>query len=128
MQQLTPLLQYGDAGLLILRLALGAVFIVHGWPKIQKAKTLASGMGMSATFVMVLGLVEVLAALGVILDVFVQLSALLMAVVMLGAIKMKILDWKIPFTAHDKTGWEFDLLLLAAAIVILVTGGGNIGV
>lgn len=128
MQQLAPLLQYGDAGLLILRLALGAVFIVHGWPKIQKAKTMASGMGVSAAFVTVLGLVEVLAALGVILDVFIQLAALILAVVMLGALKMKILDWKMSFMAHDKTGWEFDLMLLAAAIVILVTGGGNIGV
>lgn len=128
MQQLAPLLQYGDAGLFILRLALGAVFIVHGWPKIKKAKALSSGMGTSAAFVTALGLVEVLAALGVILDVFIQLSALLLAIVMLGAIKMKILDWKIPFMAHDKTGWEFDLLLLASAIVILVTGGGNIGV
>lgn len=128
MQLLEPLLQYADSGLFILRLALGAVFIVHGWPKIKKAKAMASGMGVSAAFVTVLGLVEVLSALGVILDVFVQLSALLLALVMLGAIKMKILDWKIPFMAHDKTGWEFDLILLAAAIVIMVTGGGNIGV
>lgn len=128
MQQLEPLLQYSDAGLLALRLALGAVFIYHGWPKIKKAKAMASGMGTSATFVTVLGLVEVLSALGVILDVFVQLSALLLTLVMLGAIKMKIFKWKIPFAAHDKTGWEFDLILLAAAIVILVTGGGNIGV
>lgn len=128
MQQLEPLLRYSDVGLLALRLALGAVFIVHGWPKIQKAKAMASGMGTSATFVTALGLVEVLAALGVILDVFVQLSALLLAVVMLGALKMKIFDWKIPFAAHDKTGWEFDLILLAAAIVILVTGGGNLGI
>jgi len=28
----------------------------------------------------------------------------------------------------DKTGWEFDLILLAANVAILLSGGGSIGI
>jgi len=47
---------------------------------------------------------------------------------MIGAIWMKVTKWHVPFSAMDKIGWEFDLILLAANIVILVNGGGAIGI
>jgi len=34
----------------------------------------------------------------------------------------------VPFAAMDKTGWEFDLILLFASIAILLGGGGSIGI
>jgi uncharacterized membrane protein YphA (DoxX/SURF4 family) len=43
---------------------------------------------------------------------------------MLGALWHKMFKWKIPFLAADKTGWEFDFILLGAAIALLFIGAG----
>ncbi len=125
MQQLSFLLAYGDQGLFILRLVVGVVFLFHGLPKIKNAKAVASGLGAPAAAVIILGLVETLSALGLILGVYIQLAALLLAIVMVGAAGMKIFKWKIPFTAHNAMGWEFDLTLLAANLTILFLGSGR---
>ena len=69
-----------------------------------------------------LGIVEGLAGLGLILGVYTQVSALVLSVVMLGAIYMKTMKWKVPFTTMTGTGWEFDLILLAANLFILASG------
>ncbi|MBU4304616.1 MAG: DoxX family protein [Candidatus Omnitrophica bacterium] len=41
---------YGDIGLLILRLGLGAMFIFHGWPKISGGAQLWPGFGEAVSF------------------------------------------------------------------------------
>lgn len=122
----SQLSQYNDIGLFILRLGVAIIFLYHAWPKLINAKNMAQGMGGSALMVFLLGLVEFLSGIGLITGFFVQLSALLLAIVMVGAIWMKITKWKVPFSAMDKTGWEFDLILLAANLAILLTGGGTL--
>ncbi|MDO8486225.1 MAG: DoxX family protein [Candidatus Staskawiczbacteria bacterium] len=122
------LIQYNNIGLFILRLAVAAIFIYHSLPKLKNAKAMAQAIGMSTNSIFVLGLVELLASIGLILGFYTQLSALLLAIVMAGAIWFKTMKWKVPFAAMDKTGWEFDLILLAANIVILFGGGGSIGI
>ena len=117
-EQLT---QYNDVGLLLLRLAVAAIFIYHGLPKLKNAKSMAPMMGVPAEAISVLGAVELLSSVGLIFSVLTQLAALLLGIIMIGAIWMKITKWKVPFAAMDKTGWEFDLILLAASIVILVS-------
>ena len=120
------LMQYNDIGLFIIRLALASIFIYHALPKFKNAKGMAQGIGTSDNMVIILGLVEFIASVGLILGFYVQLSALLLAIVMVGAIWLKTTKWKVPFAAMDKTGWEFDLILLSANIVILFGGGGSI--
>lgn len=122
------LVEFSDEGLFFLRLAVGLIFIYHALPKIKNAKTLAPMMGLpgGATGVLMFGLVEFLSGAGLILGVFTQLAALVLAVIMLGALYMKKTKWRVPFTAQDKMGWEFDLILLAANLAILFSGGGSI--
>lgn len=119
--------QYSDLAFLILRLAIAAIFIYHALPKLKGAKMMSQAMGMPAGMIFMLGSVEFLSSIGMILGIFIQLAALLLAIVMVGAIYFKTAKWHVPFGAMDKTGWEFDLILLAANIFILVNGGGAIG-
>ncbi len=116
----------GDVGLLVLRFFLGIIFIYHGMPKLTASRTMAKGMGWSSSSVVLLGLVEFLSGLAVILGFYTEIAALLVAIVMLGALFHKMFKWNIPFSAMDKTGWEFDLILLGAAIVLLFVGAGSI--
>lgn len=121
------LLQYGDLGLLVLRLAVGVIFIYHALPKLKNPQAMAQGMGWAANMVMGLGIVEFVGGLGVILGVYTQLAAILLGTVMVGAIYFKTQKWHVPFFATNNTGWEFDFALLAANVAILLTGGGSIG-
>lgn len=120
------LLFYNDWGLFILRLAVAVIFLVHGLPKLKKAKEMAGGMGFPAWFVLGLGVVESLSALGLVLGVWIQVAALALIAVMIGAIYYKALKWNMRFAMTGATGWEFDLILLAANFALLLSGGGNI--
>ena len=115
------LIQYNDIGLLVLRLSVAAIFIYHAMPKLKNAKAFAPMIGTTTEMIFILGAVELLAPIGLILGIYTQLSALLLGIIMLGAIYFKTIKWSVPFAAMDKTGWEFDLILLAANIVILVS-------
>lgn len=116
-EQLT---QYNNIGLLVLRLAVAIIFIYHAMPKLKNAKGMAAMVGMPAGMVFMLGMIELVASVGLIVGIYTQLSALLLAIIMVGAIGMKMMKWHVPFAAMDKTGWEFDLILLAANIAILL--------
>lgn len=124
-EQLT---QYNNVGLLVLRLAVAVIFIYHALPKLKDAKGMAQMVGMPAGMIFMLGAIELLSSVGLVLGIYAQLSALLLAIVMVGATGMKTMKWGVPFAAMDKTGWEFDLILLAANIAILLGGGGTIGI
>jgi len=124
-EQLT---QYNNVGFFILRLAVAIIFIYHALPKLKNAKGMAQMVGMPAGMILILGLVEFLSSAGLIFGFYTQLAALLLAIVMVGAVGMKMMKWSVPFSASDKTGWEFDLILLASNIAILLGGGGAIGI
>lgn len=120
--------QYSDVSFFILRLVIAAIFMYHALPKLKGANMMSQAMGMPAGMIFMLGAVEFVSSLGMIFGVQIQLAALLLAIVMIGAIYFKMMKWHIPFAAMDKTGWEFDLILLAANIVLLVNGGGAMGI
>lgn len=123
----TQLLQYNDLGLFVLRAAVAVIFLVHGFPKLSKSGVMGPAMGMPSAMVFLLGLVESVSALALIAGVYTQLAAFLLALVMVGALSMKALKWGVPFSAHDKTGWEFDFVLLCASLAISLGGGGTFG-
>ena len=88
---------------------------------------MAQGMGMPAAAIFILGLMETLSSLAMITGILLRPAAILLSIVMLGAIYMKIKKWHLPFSTLNATGWEFDLILLAANLAILITGGGTAG-
>lgn len=128
MEQFALLHQYKDIALFLLRAAIAVVFIVHGVWKIQNSKQMATHMGKesAAGFFLFLGIAESLGSLGLLSGLFTQLAAAGLGLVMLGGIYMKTVEWKVPFTAHDKTGWELDLVILAGCLALFFMGAGKI--
>jgi uncharacterized membrane protein YphA (DoxX/SURF4 family) len=73
-----------------------------------------------------LSIIEPLAGLALILGIGLNLAALVLALIMIGAILMKIFVFKVGFIALQATGWELDLALLAANLVLFLGGGGKL--
>ena len=118
------LLNYGLYGPLLLRLGLAAVFIVHGYPKlfgglVGTAQFFESiGIRPGKFWALVVGIVEFFGGILLIVGLFVQPVAILLAINMIVAI------WKVKFSKGFSGGYEFDLILLIMALALLVLGGG----
>ena len=118
---------YGDQGILILRLVVAVIFMYHAVPKFKTPEAMGKGIGWSAQKVQALGWFEMVSGILLIIGGWLtSLGSFVLAVVMVGAIWHKAMKWNVPFAAHDKTGWEFDLLLLAACLAIYLTSGGGL--
>lgn len=114
-------------GLLVLRLALGIIFISHGYPKL----THPNGMhgffvqhGLPGYFVTVAGVLEVFGGGLLILGFLTRIGALLLA------IEMAVAIWKV----HSAGGYlavhnyEFPLALAAACFALATVGAGRASV
>jgi putative oxidoreductase len=120
------LLRFSDVALLCLRLIVAAVFFESGRRHASDPVGRAASIGLSPGVTRVLGWAEMAAALGVALGVFTQVAALILMLVMLGAIQKKIFVWHIGFWGENTYGWHYDLTFLVANLVILTTGGGRL--
>src|ERR1700757_2979770 len=71
-------------GLLILRVALGLIFLTHGYPKLTRSATTMQGMfvqhGLPAQLVYVAGVLETFGGVLLILGLFARPAALLLAI------------------------------------------------
>jgi putative oxidoreductase len=116
-----------DAGLALLRIVVGIVFLAHGSQKllvfgIPGITTGFTQMGVPvpAVSAVVVTAVEFLSGIALILGLFTRIAALLVAIDMLGAILF----------VHAKAGFflpkgaEFALTLFAASIALALTGPG----
>ncbi|OGL66542.1 hypothetical protein A2856_02525 [Candidatus Uhrbacteria bacterium RIFCSPHIGHO2_01_FULL_63_20] len=108
--------------LTFLSLTVAVIFFIHAIPKLNHPEAMAAGLKWKTHTVQALGAMEMLGAIMVGTGLASRLGALALATVMCGAIYMKTQKWKIPFTAQNKAGWEFDLLLLVSALTIAGSG------
>ncbi len=114
-------------GLLLLRLAVGAVFVMHGGQKIivMGPRGVAGFLGqlgfpLPVVAAIVLMSVEFLGGLALILGIFTRYAAVLLAIVMAVAISLVHLKNGF-FLPH---GFEYPLTLLAANLALLLSGPG----
>ena len=117
---------FSDLGTLALRIAVAVIFLVHGLPK-HKMWRLKPSPQLPAPMLRIMGILAVaepLGALALLAGFLTQLAAVGLAIIMLGAINLKMKMMKVPFKADDKTGWELDFLILAACFAVLFTGPG----
>jgi len=123
----TPSRTQLGAGLLILRLALGAVFIVHGGQKLFQMGPSGTGgmltqMGVPAAGIIgpILSVVEPLAGVCVLLGLLTRLAGLAIAGDMLGA----ILTFHIKHGFFVPMGVEFVMMNCAAGLALAFLGAG----
>lgn len=117
------LFAYQEWGFLILRVALGAILIWHGVPKLKDISGTGSWMGSvgfrpGKFFAVFTGLLELLGGVAIVLGFLTQIFAALFAIEFL--LILLTIKRKAPF--KDK---EFDILILGASL-LLMTGGGTI--
>jgi putative oxidoreductase len=120
------LLRFSDLALLCLRLVVAVVFFESGRRHAGDPVGRAASIGLSPGATRLLGWAEMAAALGLALGVVAQVAALVLVLVMLGAIQKKVFVWRIGFWGEQTYGWHYDLLFLVANLVILTTGGGRL--
>ncbi len=128
-----------DIAALILRLAAGAIFIPHGWPKIMGeggAAVFAADMASTYNVPSFLGYLaaysEVIGAILLIVGLFTRLDALLLAGTMFVAAFIVLLPdalYEVPPDAIKAfvvlKGIELPLALLAICLALVLTGPGR---
>jgi len=119
------LLPFGDAALLCLRLIVAAVFFDSGRRHASDPVGRGKDIGLSPGLTRLVGLGSMAAALGVALGVLIQIAALGLIVISLGAIQKKVFVWHSGFWGDKTYGWHYDLLFIVCNVVILTSGGGR---
>jgi putative oxidoreductase len=114
-----------DIASFILRLAIGTLFIVHGYPKLTPAQRKQGGawmksMGMPAGMVAFGGIVEFFGGLALILGLLTPIIAALAALWMLSTTWFSISKVKKKYAG----GYEIDVTLLLVAVALALLGSG----
>jgi putative oxidoreductase len=121
----------GSLALLILRVVMGAAFLLHGWPKIQNPTDWMSFMGESAPP----GVMQALAAAAefvggaaLIIGLLTRLTCVFLGGTMVGALALAHLPARHPFVSTDGPSFELAAVYLACSIVFFVLGPGRFAV
>lgn len=114
-----------DLGMLLLRLAVGVVFVAHGWAKFaDMTNTIAffGQLGMPAILAYLVAAVELVGGLALIAGLYTDLAALLLGIVMVVAlVYVKMVTLKVGLVG----GYEYDLVLLASLLALIFVGPGR---
>ncbi len=115
---------FSDWALLALRVILGIVFILHGWPKLRNWKGTTAWFGSVGfkpgwLWGSVAGVLEFFGGIALILGFRTRLVALLFVLQFL-----TIILWQVLRKNKFVGGWELDLIILGAALVLMTAGGG----
>ena len=113
-----------DVGIFLIRLAVAIVFLYHGIGKlINLDATIAffGTLGLGPIFAYLVGLVEILGGISMLVGFGTQVTGLLLAVVMVGALTLV----KLP-GAFGK--WEIDLVMLLLSLGLAFADNGKYAV
>ena len=112
------------------RLALAAIFIYHGFPKVAMAGDVSAMMGMPVFMVFMLGVVEIGGSLlllwgGIGPEWATRIAGVLFTIVMIGAIVMvhAQFGWNsINMGNNGGRGMEFQILIIATSLLYVIRG------
>ena len=111
-----------NTGLLILRIAIGAVFLAHGIAKLSGMDgtiMFFASLGLPAFIAWAVAIVETLGGAAVLLGIWTRVAAIGLVIVMIGAITTA--KWGKPFLG----GYEFDFTLLMVNLALATMGPGR---
>jgi len=113
--------------LLLLRLALGIIFMFHGYPKLfghtRDMMPFFEKVGLPGFFVYIAGVFEFFGGITLILGLFTRLTGLLLA------IEMSVAIWRVHLPQGPITqvkNYEFPMVLAVAAFTLATVGAGLI--
>jgi putative oxidoreductase len=114
-----------DLPSLILRLAIGTLFIIHGYPKLTAAQRTQGGawmksQGMPTAMIPLGGFVEFFGGIALILGLLTPIVAVLSALWMLSTTWFSISKVNKKYAG----GYEIDITLLLAALALGLLGSG----
>jgi putative oxidoreductase len=110
--------------LLSLRAVTGLIFVWSGFGHARDAEGSSKDLGLPKAVALLVGIVELLAGLGIAGGLLTRLSAAGLMIVMLGAMHRKAFVWHSGFWGKGSPGWHYDLLLFLIALMIFATNGG----
>lgn len=118
------LFRFADLALLLLRLMVGLVFVTSGYNHLKDPEARAKSIELPKSVTIFLGIAEVAGGLGVAAGVLTQLAAIGLILIMLGAMKKKIVDWHTGFWGEKTYGWHYEVMFILMNLVIATTNGG----
>lgn len=120
---------FPEWGPILLRLALGTVFVAHGWAKLTGPLGTPDGFNIESwgwpypvVWAWVVAVVETFGGLLIVVGLFTRIAAALVACVMVVAIVQIKLELGLV------GGFELDFTLLMTALALVITGGGRLSV
>jgi putative oxidoreductase len=118
--------------LLPLRLVVGILFIMHGWPKLfgphrpQVVEFFRQvGIPFPAVGAFLSGVAEFGAGLLLLVGLLVPIAGFLLLINMLVATYVSVVKLNKPLLAVEKPGYEYDLVLIAVALAFMLFGAGR---
>jgi putative oxidoreductase len=117
-------------GLLILRVALGIAFLVHGWSKLSGGVDNVGGffgsIGIPAAALVawIVTVVELVGGVLLIIGFLTQIAGILLLIEMLGVIVFAYLGQGSPFIDRGSVSWEKEAVFAAAALCLALAGPG----
>jgi putative oxidoreductase len=111
--------------LLALRALVGLVFVWSGFGHARDPEGSSKDLGLPEPLVLLVGIVELLAGLGIAGGLLTRLSAVGLMIVMLGAMHRKAFVWHSGFWGKNAMGWHYDLLFFLIALLVFASNGGE---
>ncbi|MFN7949806.1 MAG: DoxX family protein [Blastocatellia bacterium] len=116
------------AALLLVRVVMGAAFLLHGWPKMQNPTGWMNVMGLAPVPAVVQALavlIEVGGGIALILGLLTPLASIGIICQMAAALLIVHLPNGDPFVAPGRSSFELALIYLSLAVLLLVIGPGR---
>ena len=115
-----------DLAALALRVFLGAIFIIHGFPKLFRAEArtqtigFMKSVGIPPALTLAASLLELFGGLGLLVGLLTEVAALLIAIEMVGTTILS----RAKMGKKLVLGYELDLAYLVGAVAVVLVGPG----